>query len=123
VSVYVDNGRARHTSRWCHMTADSREELDAMAVKIGLRVAWRQASGTWREHYDLTEPKRRAAVAAGAIEVDWREQALARVAARRAERDAEPDGPRRVCTCAFRRSQQGHASGCDLAEPGGSDRG
>lgn len=34
----------------------------------------------------VTEPKRRAAVAAGAVEVDWREQSLGRLEARRATR-------------------------------------
>lgn len=80
MSVYVDdaniaasvrNGTRTHTSRWCHMMADSVEELDAFAEKIGLKTRWRQdeRSGV---HYDLTAPKRRRAVALGAVEVPVR---------------------------------------------------
>jgi hypothetical protein len=41
-----------------------------MADKIGLRRAWIQYPGTWKEHYDVTMTKRAAAVRAGAIEID-----------------------------------------------------
>lgn len=85
MSVYVDNVNIRadvangaRTVRgvWCHMTADTRAELDAMADRIGLRRAWIQHPGTWKEHYDLTQSRRRRAVAAGAIEVDSRTHEL-----------------------------------------------
>lgn len=75
MSVYVDdmfaeavvrNGGRTVRGRWCHMFADSREELDAMAVRIGLKRAWIQKPGTPKEHYDVTEPRRAAALAAGA---------------------------------------------------------
>jgi hypothetical protein len=52
------------------MTADTREELDAMALAIGLKPQWIQCEGRWSEHYDLTLSRRAAAVRAGAIEVD-----------------------------------------------------
>lgn len=93
MSVYVDNafiaadvsnGARVLSGRWCHMTADSRDELDAMADRIGLRRDWIQHPGTSREHYDVTEPKRRAAVAAGAVERDWREMTVERLSLRRA---------------------------------------
>lgn len=92
MTVYVDNafipaevanGPRTVRGKWCHMTADSRAELDGMADRIGLRREWIQHPGTPKEHYDVTEPKRRAAVAAGAVEVDWRQQSIARVEARR----------------------------------------
>ncbi|MFE6966851.1 DUF4031 domain-containing protein [Agromyces sp. NPDC057679] len=79
MTVYVDNARipaavpnGRNTVRgvWCHMTADTRDELDEMADRLGLKRTWIQHPGTWKEHYDVTEPKRRAAVAAGAVEVE-----------------------------------------------------
>lgn len=79
MTVYVDdvfipakvkNGTRFVTAKWCHMMADSREELDAMADKIGLQRSWIQSPGTWKEHYDVTESRRAAAVAAGAVEVD-----------------------------------------------------
>ena len=81
MSVYVDsvniradvpNGARTVRGVWCHMTADTRAELDAMADRIGLRRSWIQHPGTWKEHYDLTQSKRRLAVAAGAVEVDAR---------------------------------------------------
>jgi len=52
------------------MAADTREELDEMADRIGLRRSWIQHPGTWKEHYDVTEPRRKSAVREGAIEVD-----------------------------------------------------
>ena len=82
MSVYVDdffvqadvpNGARVVRGRWCHMTADSREELDAMADVIGLRRSWIQHPGTWKEHYDVTMSRRAAAVRAGAIEITLHE--------------------------------------------------
>ena len=84
MTVYVDNffmpakvknGNRFVTAKWCHMVADSREELDAMADKIGLKRSWIQYPGQWKEHYDVTESRRAAAVAAGAVEVTVREMA------------------------------------------------
>lgn len=78
MAVYVDDVNIRadvpNAGRlvrgvWCHMTADSRAELDDMADKIGLKRSWVQYPGTWKEHYDLTLSKRRAAIRSGAIEV------------------------------------------------------
>lgn len=92
VSVYVDGANIRadvpnsaHVVRgvWCHMTADSRAELDAMADRIGLRRSWVQHPGCWHEHYDLTKSKRRLAVAAGAVEVDGMEHTATFLASRR----------------------------------------
>jgi hypothetical protein len=81
MSVYVDSifamvatkdaearrvgGRTGH--RWCHMMADTAEELHAMADTIGLKRAWFQG-----DHYDLTPGRRVAALRAGALEVDSR---------------------------------------------------
>lgn len=84
MTVYVDNasipadvtnGGIVHSSRWCHLTADSSEELMAFARRIGLRPAWVQAPGTALEHFDVTDGKRWAAVRAGAVEITWREAA------------------------------------------------
>lgn len=79
MTVYVDNFMVRADvphggrvvrGRWCHMTADTRAELDAMADRIGLRRQWIQHPGTWKEHYDVTLTKRAAAVRAEAVEID-----------------------------------------------------
>lgn len=70
VPAKVKNGNRSVRSRWCHMQADSREELDAMADRIGLRRSWIQYPDIpWKRHYDVTETRRAAAVAAGAIEI------------------------------------------------------
>lgn len=67
--------KGRLTGCWCHMMADTREELDAMADRLGLRRQWRQHSGRPTEHYDLRgAAKREAAIAAGAVAMSSREQ-------------------------------------------------
>jgi hypothetical protein len=81
MTVYVDdanipatvaNGRARHTSRWCHLFSDTSDaELHEFAARIGLKRAWFQKPDSplqTHRHYDLTAGKRRQAVAAGAVE-------------------------------------------------------
>ena len=81
MSVYVDDayipakvrsGRLTHDSTWCHLTADSTEELVAFAVSLGLQAKYIQYPGTWKEHFDVTAPKRKLAVAKGAVEVSYR---------------------------------------------------
>lgn len=79
MAVYVDdyflqatvpNGNRKVRGEWCHMQADTREELDAMADKIGLKRSWIQyPDNPAKRHYDVTRPRRAAAVRAGAIEL------------------------------------------------------
>lgn len=57
--------------RWCHLWADTVEELHALAARIGLRRSWFQ-SHTRLPHYDLTPSKRALAIAAGANATDAR---------------------------------------------------
>lgn len=67
---------AKNNHRWCHMWADTPEELHALAARIGLRRSWFQEHSRL-PHYDLTPGRRRAALAAGAIEmsvVEWRKR-------------------------------------------------
>jgi hypothetical protein len=87
MTVYVDdmmmradvpNGARVVRGVWCHMFADTREELDEMAVRIGMRRSWIQKPGTPREHYDVTKTRREAAIKAGAVVLpirspEWRE--------------------------------------------------
>lgn len=74
--IYVDPLRVvTPHSQWrypeaCHMIADTAEELDAFASRIGLRRSWRQASDP--PHYDLTRKRREKALKAGAIDCDHR---------------------------------------------------
>lgn len=73
MAVYVDNMKAKFGRMvMCHMLADSREELDAMADQIGVARKWIQYPGTYKEHYDVALSARAKAVAAGAIEIDMR---------------------------------------------------
>jgi len=70
VSVYVDDMEAPFRGmKMCHMIADTRRELDAMADAIGVKRKWRQKSGTAGEHYDICLSKRKLAVERGAIEL------------------------------------------------------
>lgn len=72
--VYVDDLKfyPKQTKKWCHMVADSLEELHEMAEKIGLKREWFQNISS-HPHYDLTEGKRREAATFGAKEVSSKE--------------------------------------------------
>jgi len=90
MAVYVDkpfNTEAFKSAKWrynqaCHMWADSVEELLEMARRIGLKAGWMQRRNRWPEHhFDITVRKRRAALAAGAVEASLREHYMKRRAA------------------------------------------
>lgn len=66
----------------CHMTADTLEELHAMADKIGMKRGWFQDHPLC-QHYDLTPSRRSQAVARGAVEETCLDGARRRRAARR----------------------------------------
>ncbi|WAX58607.1 DUF4031 domain-containing protein [Jatrophihabitans cynanchi] len=74
MACYVDTVRAypgaglRHT-HFCHLLADSREELHAMADALGIPRRFFQ-DHPWRWHHDLPEHMRPRAVELGAREVD-----------------------------------------------------
>ncbi len=61
---------ARNGHRWCHLYADTEEELHAFAARIGMRRGWAQVSRRGVPHYDLTPSRRSAAVKAGAVQLD-----------------------------------------------------
>lgn len=76
MTVYVDNMRLSAqvgsiTGRWSHLMADSDDELNAFAAKLGLKQAWAQYPGTAMSHYDVTDSKRRQAIALGAVPIDY----------------------------------------------------
>ncbi len=54
--------------RMSHLIADSEAELHMAAARIGMRREWFQG-----DHYDVPLTRREAAVAAGAIEVTYRQ--------------------------------------------------
>lgn len=73
MAVYVDVAQIPYgRMKMSHMMADSRDELLAMAERIGVPVKHIQAKGTYREHFDVCEQKARAAVALGAQRVGGR---------------------------------------------------
>lgn len=72
--VYVDEikdyGRnvAGHGSKWCHLFADTTDELHQFAARLGLKRSWFQNRVNF-PHYDLVPSKRNLAVKKGAIQV------------------------------------------------------
>lgn len=92
MTVYVDHAFAvgdwGRFSGGGHLQADTPEELHAFAARIGLRREWFQsASGRPdKDHYDLTQAGREAALALGAVAEDRREGTRRRRALREARR-------------------------------------
>lgn len=74
--VYVDElfnwPKPRVSHPWCHLWADSPEELFEFALKIGLKAEWAHNSSVM-VHFDLYPSKRREAVKAGATEMSLKE--------------------------------------------------
>jgi hypothetical protein len=104
MTVYVDDWQqqarvGRLNARWSHLSSgpfDDFAELHAFARRIGMRKAWFQDKPWPWQHYDVTEPKRQQAIAAGAVAITWREggrQRQAAVAAHRAIRGAAESDP------------------------------
>jgi len=86
MTVYVDDWRqparfGRHDKIWSHLTVgpgDDIAELHDFAARIGLKRSWFQDLPWPREHYDVTDNKRRQALAQGAVAIPWREAAQQR---------------------------------------------
>ena len=93
MACYVDSVRAypgaglRHRE-FCHLLADSREELHAMADAIGMPRRFFQ-DHLWRWHYDLPRDLRARAVGLGAHEVTLQDVGALLRERRRAVRDRE----------------------------------
>ena len=78
--MYVDDMRVNarvlgRAARWSHLLADTHEELEEFARRLGLRPAWIQRPGTVFEHYDVTDEKRRLAIRLGAHAIRLRDSA------------------------------------------------
>lgn len=87
MSVYVDDAFISHKGEtWCHLMADSLDELHQFAAKLGLKREWLHSG----DHYDVTSTKRAAAVKLGAIEV----KAIQLVEVRRKLRREQREGAR-----------------------------
>jgi hypothetical protein len=77
MACYVDAARdypeaGLRFRRFCHLLADSPEELHAMADRLGMPRRFFQQH-PWRWHYDLPEHLRAQAVEYGAVEVSMHE--------------------------------------------------
>ena len=73
MAVYVDNVRVKWRGRlWCHLVADSLDELHKTARQLGLQRKWFQHSASY-PHYDITIETRQIALSKGAIEGSRRE--------------------------------------------------
>ena len=70
MAVYVDSEEIRWRHRlWCHMAADSLDELHSFARRLGLKRSWFQDQASY-PHYDLTVEIRERALRLGALEAD-----------------------------------------------------
>lgn len=70
MAVYVDSEGIRWRGReWCHLVADSLDELHSFADRLGLKRSWFQ-SKTLYPHYDVTKTVRNRALALGAQGAD-----------------------------------------------------
>lgn len=74
MAVYVDDMKAAYGRMiMCHMLASDDNELHGMAAHIGVARRWHQTPPRHDSHYDIALTKRALAVAAGAIEITWRQ--------------------------------------------------
>ncbi|MBV1790366.1 DUF4031 domain-containing protein [Marinobacterium sp. D7] len=72
MAVYVDSEEIHSKGRvWCHLVADSLDELHSFAARLGLERRWFQ-SESFYPHYDVTLSVRYRAVQLGAINADRR---------------------------------------------------
>lgn len=93
MSVYVDNMNAPYGHmKMSHMIADTTEELLEMVDRIGVSRTWIQKPGTYREHFDICQSKKKLAISYGAKEVTTREIGL-KIRERRTGIRSQADGP------------------------------
>lgn len=68
--VYVDDARiAWRGRRWCHLVADTLDELHGFASALGLQRTWFQEDASL-PHYDVTVEVRDRALRNGAAKAD-----------------------------------------------------
>ena len=70
MTVYVDSEEIQWRGRrWCHLVADSLEELHHFAARLGLQRRWFQERSFY-PHYDVTVAVRTRALRIGAVDAD-----------------------------------------------------
>lgn len=66
MSIYVDNAKIKWRGKeWCHLVADTLDELHDFAKLLGLKRSWYQQTASY-PHYDITVSKREQALQLGA---------------------------------------------------------
>lgn len=67
MTVFVDNERIAWRGKlWCHLVADSLDELHEFAIALGLQRRWFQDKASY-PHYDVTTAVRERALRQGAL--------------------------------------------------------
>lgn len=67
MAIYVDDARIHwRGGEWCHMLADSLEELHAFAGILGVHRRWFHRTASY-PHYDITVDVRERAIDQGAL--------------------------------------------------------
>lgn len=70
MSVYVDRAKVPFKGKeWCHLMADTLEELHQFAHRLGIDARLFHRSASY-PHYDITLQMRVIAIAHGAIDAD-----------------------------------------------------
>jgi hypothetical protein len=70
MTVYVDSEEIQWRGRsWCHLVADSLQELHNFAARLGLQRRWFQGRSFY-PHYDVTVAVRTRALRIGAVDAD-----------------------------------------------------
>lgn len=83
--IYVDDAFIpKDKDEWCHLMADSLDELHQFAQSIGLKREWFHSG----DHYDVTRGKRFVAIRTGAKKVTTTEMVEIRRRLRRAGKEA-----------------------------------
>ncbi len=111
MTVYVDRPLWRFAGRkWCHLLADSPEELHGFAARLGItRLSYQGPPKTSAPHYDITGLERSRALALGAVACG-REEIVAvfrRVRVKNGKRRERPDEQRLPVARAGRRTSSG----------------
>jgi hypothetical protein len=74
MGVYVDSEFIRFgRMKMCHMVADTEEELEHMAIQLGLNLMWWQYKGTPKSHFDVSKSVREKAISLGVSVIDRKE--------------------------------------------------
>lgn len=61
--VYIDNAQNKlGRMKMCHMIADTSQELNEVAGKIGVNLKWIQKQNKPEEHFDICLSKKKIAI-------------------------------------------------------------